>query len=52
MDAPVRSSRPTPGQLALAEQLARGVVAHDGYGVPLIVSRHAAFHAKMETALA
>lgn len=89
MDAPVRSSRPTAGQLALAEQLARGeaalgsgietlpaslyldegrfaleqerlfarlplllgpsamlpqrnqAVAHDGYGLPLIVSRDA-----------
>jgi phenylpropionate dioxygenase-like ring-hydroxylating dioxygenase large terminal subunit len=87
MDAPVRSSRPTPGQLALAEQLALGAaalgpgiarhparvyldekrfkreqerlfhrlplllgpsamlplpnqaIAHDGHGVPLIVSR-------------
>lgn len=87
MDAPVRSSRPTPGQLALAEQLALGhaamgngietlpaslyldaerygveqerlfgrlplllgpsamlprpnqAIAHDDYGVPLIVSR-------------
>ena len=87
MDAPVRSSRPTPGQLALAEQLARGepalgrgietlparlyldekrfareqerlfdrvplllgpsamlprpnqALAHDAYGVPLIISR-------------
>ncbi|GAA4004780.1 aromatic ring-hydroxylating oxygenase subunit alpha [Sphingomonas humi] len=87
MDAPLRSTRPTPGQLALAEQLAGGqellgqgiarlpanlytdqahfaaeqehlfarlplvlgpsallpnprtAVAHDGYGVPLIVSR-------------
>ena len=89
MDAPLRSSRPTPGQQALAEQLARGeaalgagierlpahlytdadrfaleqerlfaklplllgpsallpepnrAVAHDDYGVPLIVSRDA-----------
>ncbi|WP_205481090.1 aromatic ring-hydroxylating oxygenase subunit alpha [Sphingomonas arenae] len=87
MDVPVRSSRPTPGQLALAERLARGdaalgagiktlparlyldedrfaqeqerlfgrlplllgpsamlpqpnqAIAHDDYGVPLIVSR-------------
>lgn len=92
MDAPVRSSRPTPGQLALAEQLARGeaalgssierlparnylcrdrfdreqeslfgrlplllgpaamlaepnqAIAHDDYGLPLIVSRDAAGH--------
>ena len=52
MDARVRSPRPIPGQLALAEELARGEAAHDGCGFPLIVSRDGAFHAKVETALA
>ena len=52
MDAPVRSPRPTPGQLALAEDLARGGAVHDNCGVPLIVSRDGAFHPKVETALA